>query len=405
VILGAIIFTVTSLFVGAFLLYPEKFVNVWTVFVFFTIESALVFILTTLFLKNYYDRIIAAIKRAVNRDFKFESDVYSDTGFLGVLDIIKETQKKEDEKVVIDRKQLEAFRDSVKKASGFMEQDTERFNRIQEEMRTLKRYIESVEKIFEKIKTIGLEIKTASKHIDESTQNVMRDAKQQTEMASKGVKAIGREIQGVNDLKHSILSSTQIIEELMQMSDRIKIFVVKIADMAKKTNLLALNAGIEAARAGEAGKSFSVVASEIKNLSGNSNQSAEEIAAILKNIQMKTKEVIEIIKMTEKIEENIQTFYKTGDIFIEIVKAVKHIEKIIISISSYTDEHFTDSELLFKIITDNGSKVTDYTKLVERMSGEAEEFSKVSMGAQRGLDHIGDVLDGFIELYDKRGMK
>eukprot|EP00903_Cladosiphon_okamuranus_P001408 g1406.t1 len=71
--------------------------------------------------------------------------------------------------------------------------------------------------------------------------------------------------QGVLDLKHAI--------------DDIANVVSLISDIAKQTNLLALNATIEAARAGEAGRGFSVVASEVKALSVETQSATEQIVA------------------------------------------------------------------------------------------------------------------------------
>ncbi len=117
--------------------------------------------------------------------------------------------------------------------------------------------------------------------------------------------------QGVMELKHAI--------------DDIANVVSLISDIAKQTNLLALNATIEAARAGEAGKGFSVVASEVKALSFETQSATEQIVANIDRLNRSAEhsmgsvgQIIEVIGKIRPsfaaVEEAVQTQVETTNL-------------------------------------------------------------------------------------------
>ena len=89
-----------------------------------------------------------------------------------------------------------------------------------------------------------------------------------------------------------------ILEEITNLqSDIAKVdAVAQVIDaIAKQTNLLALNATIEAARAGDAGRGFSVVAGEVKNLSGETGKATGEIQAVLTNLRSRVEKITSLM--------------------------------------------------------------------------------------------------------------
>lgn len=83
---------------------------------------------------------------------------------------------------------------------------------------------------------------------------------------------------------------------LASAAEQIGEIVGLISTIAKRTNLLALNASIEAARGGEAGRGFAVVASEVKELAAQTSRATEDVAAQIRAIQDSSKASVEALR-------------------------------------------------------------------------------------------------------------
>ncbi len=113
------------------------------------------------------------------------------------------------------------------------------------------------------------------------------------------------------------LSTDQTMQELGHDAEEIGNVIASISDIADQTRMLALNATIEASSAGAAGKTFAVVAAEIKELARQTGQASEEIRKKITGIQKSTQNAVTSIgKITE-------TIAKVNEINANIASAVE----------------------------------------------------------------------------------
>ena len=86
-------------------------------------------------------------------------------------------------------------------------------------------------------------------------------------------------------MRNNVTQGEAAVARLKETTTAMNGVIKLIQDIATQINLLSLNATIEASRAGEAGRGFTVVASEIKTLSGQTATATENIARQIAELQ------------------------------------------------------------------------------------------------------------------------
>ncbi len=117
-----------------------------------------------------------------------------------------------------------------------------------------------------------------------------------------------------------------------------------IETIARKTNILALNATIEAARAGEAGRSFTVVAAEVKKLAQDTKSATAEIAVTIGQLTQEADVLVAEIKDGVKRSRAAEIgFDQLGSNVREVSDLVRLVDQQSEGIANST--HFVESSV------------------------------------------------------------
>lgn len=249
--------------------------------------------------------------------------------------------------------------------------------------------LESIEQIKTSLSNTLMQINLSSDQVSSGADQVSSGAQALSQGAAEqasSIEELAETIRGIsNHVKHNAeyaeeadqranAAGSEAVESNRRMQDMVSAMadistssreigkIIKtIEDIAFQTNILALNASVEAARAGEAGRGFSVVAAEVRNLATKSAAASKDTAALIENSLNTVKSgtriadetahsldsVLESVRLvTEIIGQITASSIEQADSILQIEQGIERISEVVQTNSATAEESAAASEEL-----------------------------------------------------------
>ena len=268
------------------------------------------------------------------------------------------------------------------------------------------------------------QINVSLKDVEESTTFSHELSSQVKAQADKGRAVVEETIAALAEIQGSVDLSYQGIKRLSENSSRIDSIVDVINAITKRTNLLALNASIIAAQAGEYGKSFGVVADEVRNLSLQTGQSTEEITGIIDEIMNESHiAASSVTSARDLVQKGVKLGEETGKALLVILESSQRAMEMTEKIKIATGEQTASARMVTQSIEDVSSMTAQIFKaskeqsnatrsilfaidsikeITHEMVGATERQAEDGTEIKKSVDEFGEMVRAIFDDMEKR---
>jgi methyl-accepting chemotaxis protein len=230
-------------------------------------------------------------------------------------------------------------------------------------------------KVLDTLEEVTTRLLSDQARVSDSTDEARLLSEQAKAKLEAGREAIEGTIGGFKGLTELVVQLGERMAGFASAMNQVQTVSSTIETIARKTNMLALNATIEAARAGDAGRSFAVVAAEVKKLAHDTRAATSQIASTIGELTREASAV------TSEIKTGVERSRAAQAGFSEISDTVKEVTEIVSMVDRQTEGIAHSTSLIQTSVDRVKAGLSEF-------AGDARDNGGKLIKAQKRLSHL-----------------
>ncbi|QIL02705.1 chemotaxis protein [Sphingomonas sinipercae] len=230
-------------------------------------------------------------------------------------------------------------------------------------------------KMLDQLEEVTNRLTADQARVSDSTDEARLLSEQAKAKLDAGREAIEGTIDGFKGLTELVVQLGERMAGFASAMNQVQMVSSTIEVIARKTNMLALNATIEAARAGDAGRSFAVVAAEVKKLAHDTRAATSQIASTIGELTREAGAV------TTEIKTGVERSRAAQSGFGQISDTVREVSEIVGMVDRQTEGIAHSTSMIQTSVDRVKAGLTEF-------SADARENGQQLLNAEKRLGHL-----------------